>query len=54
MVETKQYEAYCVKCKKKVVIQVPSLFKNKRGINCVTGTCPVHGNKVFCILGNKA
>jgi len=50
----KEYQGYCVKCKKMVTIVTPTLFKNKRGVNCVAGTCPAGGNKVFCILGNKA
>jgi hypothetical protein len=43
--------AYCVKDKKKVVIQSPKsvVFKNKR--KATKGTCPICKGKVFRIGG---
>lgn len=47
-------QAYCVKCRKKVEIQNPSLVKMKSGRPAVKGTCPNCGTKVFRIGAPKA
>ena len=47
------YQAYCVKCKKKVEVSEPELteIKGSRGSRkAVKGTCPVCQTKVFAIL----
>ena len=49
----KRVEAFCVKCRKKVVIKNPRqvTLKNKR--KAITGTCPVCGTKVYRFIGRK-
>jgi hypothetical protein len=45
--------AYCVKCRKKVIVKNPKDYtmKNKRA--AIKGTCPVCSTKVFRIIGMK-
>ncbi len=55
MAEAQKYEAYCVKCRKKVEMKDPQIVEIKgKGSSkrrAVQGTCPVCGTKVFKILG---
>jgi DNA-directed RNA polymerase subunit RPC12/RpoP len=55
MAEAPKYEAYCVKCRKKVEMKEPQEveIKGKGGSKrrAVQGTCPDCGTKVFKILG---
>lgn len=55
MAEAPKYQAYCVKCKKKVEIKDPQeiVMKGKGGTErkAVSGVCPTCGTKVFRILG---
>jgi len=50
-----KYEAYCVKCRKKVEMKDPQIIeiKGKGGTKrkAVQGVCPNCGTKVFKILG---
>jgi len=50
-----EYEAYCVKCRKKVKIKDPKEveIKGKGGSKrrAIRGVCPHCGTKVFKILG---
>ena len=45
--------AYCVKCRKKVIVKDPKDYtmKNKRA--AIKGVCPVCKTKVFRIIGMK-
>ncbi len=50
--ETKEYKAYCVKCKKKdVPMQNPEVVVNARGMKMAKGKCPVCGTTMCRILG---
>lgn len=55
MTENQKYEAYCVKCRKKVEMNNPQEveIKGKGGSKrrAVQGFCPECGTKVFKILG---
>ena len=46
-----EYTAYCVKCRVKVSVKNPEKIVNKRGLNCVKGTCQKCGTRVQVILG---
>jgi len=52
MPKEKTYSAYCVKCKKKIVMEDPKL-KVIKGRRFMIGTCPKCGTKVARILGKK-
>ena len=56
--ETKSYEGYCVKCKKKQMIENPKEItmkgRGKTKRRAATGTCPVCGTKMFRILGKAS
>jgi len=45
----REVEAYCVKCKKKVVMQNPQEVTTKNGRPALRGTCPVCGTGLFRI-----
>jgi len=42
-------QAYCIKCRKKVEIQVAKFIKMKNGKPATEGVCPDCGAKVFRI-----
>ena len=42
-------DAYCVKCKSKVVIKDPEEVKMQNGRSAISGKCPRCGTKVFRI-----
>jgi RNase P subunit RPR2 len=42
-------DAYCVKCKSKVVIKEPEEVKIQNGRPAISGKCPKCGTKVFRI-----
>lgn len=46
-------EAYCVKCRKKVVMQNPEQITMKNGKPATRGICPNCGTKVFRIGAAK-
>jgi Domain of unknown function (DUF5679) len=47
------FEAYCVKCRKKRQIKNGTVEKTVKGRNVAKGTCPVCGTKVARFLSNK-
>jgi len=44
-------KAYCMKCKKEIIICNEKVSKTKKGLRIAKGTCPVCGTKVARILG---
>jgi len=42
-----KWEGFCVKCRKKVVIQGPEVVTLKNGRKAVKGTCPNCGTVVY-------
>jgi hypothetical protein len=47
------YEAYCVKCRKKVQFE-GEIVELKNGRKAAQGKCPTSGTKVMRILGKTA
>ncbi|MFM8944934.1 MAG: DUF5679 domain-containing protein [Actinomycetota bacterium] len=47
------YEAYCVKCRKKVTFE-GEIVELKNGRKAAQGKCPTSGTKVMRILGKTA
>ena len=45
--------AYCVKCKKKVIMQNPKEYIMKNKTRAYKGTCPACSRKVFRIVARK-
>lgn len=45
-----KYEAYCLRCKAKKIVQNPEIHTMKKGMKAVKGTCPDCGCKMFKIL----
>jgi len=43
--------AYCVKCKKKVIVKDPKNYLMKNNRHAIKGTCPHCSTKVFRIVG---
>jgi len=41
------YEAFCVRCRKKVVVQNPEIVTLKNGRKAVRGRCPYCGGVVY-------
>lgn len=46
-------EAFCVRCRKKVVMEGEKTVKYKNGRMAKKGTCPDCGTKVFRTIPNK-
>ena len=42
-----KWEGFCVKCRKKVIIQNPEVVTLKNGRKAVKGTCPNCGTAVY-------
>lgn len=51
--EKPKISAYCVKCRKKVIVQNPKDYTMKNKRQAVKGTCPNCSTKVFRIIGMK-
>jgi len=47
------FDAYCVKCKKKVNAKNPTEYTMKNGMLALKGVCPTCSTKVFRIIGKK-
>jgi len=48
-----QYEAYCVKCKKKRSMKDARIVTNEKGRKMAKGVCPTCGTKMTLFLPGK-
>jgi len=48
-----QYEGFCVKCKKKVIIKDPQIVELKNGRKAVKGVCPHCGTTIYRFIGSS-
>ncbi|MGA1873892.1 MAG: response regulator [Thermoplasmatota archaeon] len=53
MEHTDEYPAFCVKCKKKVEIQIPELFTMENEMHAFKGKCPECRSNVTRIIGKS-
>jgi predicted RNA-binding Zn-ribbon protein involved in translation (DUF1610 family) len=48
-----EYEGYCVKCRKKVIVKQGKVEKTAKGRSMAKGPCPNCGTTVTRFLSNK-
>jgi RNase P subunit RPR2 len=48
-----EFEAYCVKCRKKVQVKTGTVKESSNGRKMAQGTCPTCGTKVNRFLPSK-